>query len=202
MSTKAFIVLIVAAMLFGGALAGAFISGTFVGEGRAETLPEDGDFLMTGRSIDTGEVEELRRALGTGVKPGDQDAEQMRAQIRGMASQAGPDAAGLAVGGIAGSITAVDGSKLTVDTPDGPVTVTLGDDTTLHQVAEIGPADLEAGSFVTVVGSRDDSGDVEAQTITVIPEGVDFQLPGLGGGMGGAITIPGSQGVQQKVPGQ
>ncbi len=201
MGTKAFIVLILAAMLFGGALAGAFIGGTFVGEGRAETMPEDGDFLMTGRSIDTGEVEELRRALGTGVKPGDQDVEQMRAQIRGMSAQAGPEGAGLGAG-IAGSITAVDGSKLTVDTPDGPVTVTLGDDTTLHQVAEIGPADLEAGSFVTVVGSRGDNGDVEAHTITVIPEGVDFQLPGLGGGMGGAITIPGSQGVQQKVPGQ
>ena len=201
MSTRAFIVLILAAMLFGGALAGAFIGGTFVGEGRAETLPEDGDFLMTGRSIDTGEVEELRRALGTGVKPGDQDAEQMRAQLRSMAAQAGPEGAGLGEG-IAGSITAVDGSKLTVDTPDGPVTVSLDDDTTLHQVAEIGPADLEAGSFVTVMGPRGDSGDVEAQTVTVIPEGVDFQLPGLGDGMGGAITIPGSQGVQQKVPGQ
>ncbi len=156
---------------------------------------------MTGRSIDTGELEALRRELGTGVKLDDQSVQQMRAQMRSMASGK-EGAASLTLGGVAGSIIAVDGSKLTVDTPDGPVTVTLGDDTTLHQVAEIGPADLEAGSFVTVMGPRGDSGDVEAQTITVIPEGVDFQLPGLGGGMGGAITIPGSQGVQQKVPGQ
>ena len=201
MSTRAFIVLIVAAMLFGGALAGAFIGGTFVGEGRAETQPEDGELLMTGRSIDTGELEALRRELGTGAKLDDQSVQQMRAQMRSMASGK-EGAASLMLGGVAGSITAVDGSKLTVDTPDGPVTVTLGDDTTLHQVAEIGPDDLEAGSFVTVMGPRGDSGDVEAQTITVIPEGVDFQLPGLGGGMGDAITIPGSQGVQQKVPGQ
>ena len=201
MGTKAFIVLIVAAMFFGGALAGAFIGGTFVGESRAETQPEDGELLMTGRSIDTGEMEALRRELGTGVKLDDQSVQQMRAQMRSMAPGK-EGAASLMLGGVAGSIAAVDGSKLTVDTPDGPVTVTLGDDTALHQVAEIGPADLEAGSFVMVMGPRGDSGDLEAQTITVIPEGVDFQLPGLDSGMGGATTIPGSQGVQQKVPGQ
>ena len=201
MGTRAFIVLIVAAMLFGGALAGAFIGGTFVGDGRAETQPEDGELLMTGRSIDTGEMEALRRELGTGAKLDDQSVQQMRAQMRSMASGK-EGAASLTLGGVAGSIAAVDGSKLTVDTPDGPVTVTLGDDTTLHQVAEIGPADLEAGSFVMVMGPRGDGGDVEAQTITVIPEGVDLQLSGLGGGMGDAINIPGSQGDQQKAPGK
>ncbi len=88
-------------------------------------------------------------------------------------------------GGVFGTLTSVEGSELKIETPTGVVTVKLGENTTLREISEISADDLETGVLITIAGTRDDSGTMEARSITIIPEGVGFG-PGqaFGGGQG------------------
>ena len=79
----------------------------------------------------------------------------------------------------------MEGSELKIETPNGVITVKLGENTTLRAVSEVSADDLETGSRITVLGTRDDSGTMEARSITVVPEGVDFGGGGQGFGGGG-----------------
>ena len=196
MSTKAFIVSIVAALFFGGVVAGAFIVGTFVGKGQAEESQfAEAGFVAPRREPSPADVEvpaEVRQAIAeAGVQMDDQQRQQLRDQLRAQLGQggAGALAGGLGAlgGGVVGTITAVEGSKLTVETPGGVMTVMVGDETSVQRIAEIGAEELEAGSRIAVSGSRDESGAMDAQSITVVPEGVDFPV---GPGRGGSFTRP------------
>ncbi len=82
-------------------------------------------------------------------------------------------------GGAFGTLTSVDGSELKIESPAGVITVKLTDDTTLREISDVSVEDLATGIRITVAGARDDSGTIEASTITIIPEGVDFG-PGQG----------------------
>ena len=98
-------------------------------------------------------------------------------------------AAGLG-GGAFGTITSVEGSELKIETPAGVVTVKLTEETTLREISDVSVEELATGIRLTIAGTRDDSGTIEARTITIIPEGVDFGAgqglrPGQGfGGQG------------------
>jgi hypothetical protein len=96
---------------------------------------------------------------------------------------AGDAPAGGGMGGLtAGTVTAVDGSTVTLELDDGStVTVTTTDDTTVTTSDEATVADLAEGDTLTVVGEADDDGTVEATAIT---EGAT--------GMGGMRTPPAS----------
>ncbi len=110
----------------------------------------------------------------------------------GGAAAAGAGFGGGAAGGFAaaggfggvvfGTLTSVEGSELKIETPTGVVTVKLSEDTTLREISEVSAEDLATGTIITVAGTRDDSGTMEASTITIIPEGVGF---GGGQGFGG-----------------
>jgi hypothetical protein len=84
------------------------------------------------------------------------------------------------MGGVtSGTVTAVDGSTVTLELTDGStVTVTTTDDTTVTTTEESTVDALAEGDSLTVVGEADDDGNV---TATSISEGAT----GFGGGMGG-----------------
>ena len=82
-------------------------------------------------------------------------------------------AAGLG-GGAFGTLTSVEGSELKIESPAGVITVKLTDDTTLREISDVSVEELTSGIRITVAGTRDDSGTIEARTITIVPEGVDF----------------------------
>ncbi len=216
MNTKAFIILIVAALAFGGALAGSFIGGTFVGKSQAEAAPQIGGpaqfrsvtRVSAGSDGEAPDPQAVRQALSeAGVQMDEQQAQQLRSQLRAQFGQGdaatgtgdGGDAGGFAGfgGGVFGTLKSVEGSKLTIESPGGEVTVNLGEETTVRKFAEIEVDDMEIGSTVTVLGSRDESGAMEARSITVVPEGEGFPaLPGMGGGQGfgGGQSSRGGQG--------
>ncbi|GAB3607860.1 hypothetical protein GCM10027413_32690 [Conyzicola nivalis] len=88
--------------------------------------------------------------------------------------------AGGAGGGFtSGTVIAVDGDTVTIETSDGStVTVTTTDDTTVTTTEDSSVSALAEGDSLTVVGEADDDGSVAA---TSISEGAT----GFGGGMGG-----------------
>ena len=77
-----------------------------------------------------------------------------------------------------------------IETPNGVITIKLGENTTLREIVEVGVGDLETGTWITVVGTGDDSGTMEARSVTIVAEGVDF---GPGAGFGGGQGLGGRQ---------
>jgi len=90
-------------------------------------------------------------------------------------------AGGSGSGGLSGTIESVDGNTIMVNTDQGSLPVAVGEDTTIQKTVEVTLADLTEGTRVSIVGARNESGDVEARAIIVIPEG---QEDGFLGGFG------------------
>jgi len=86
--------------------------------------------------------------------------------------------------GLRGTIQGIDGNTITVETPQGPLQVTVGSDISVRLFSVGGLGDLKTGMDITVNGQRGDDGGIQANAITVIPEGVE--LFGGGGRRGGA----------------
>ena len=132
---------------------------------------------------------------GTGGAAGGTGAPAAGAGAAGGAGAGGAGFGGFAAaagfgGGAFGTITSVEGSELKIETPAGVVTVKLTEETTLREISDVSVEELSTGIRLTIAGTRDDSGTIEARTITIIPEGVDFGAgqglrPGQGfGGQG------------------
>ena len=73
-------------------------------------------------------------------------------------------------GGVAGTIESVDGEKLTITTPQGAITVTAGAEVRIVSFSEGTAEDLSPGSQVRVLGPRTPEGDVQANSILIVPE--------------------------------
>ena len=73
-------------------------------------------------------------------------------------------------GGLTGVIEKVNGNIVTLKTSQGPLSATLGVDTTIRRFAEGTPSDLQPGMRVTLVGQPGVDGTVEARSVLLNPE--------------------------------
>ena len=80
-----------------------------------------------------------------------------------------------------GSIESVSGNVITIDTQQGPLPVTLDDETFISQTKQGTVEDLEVGMQVTAFGTSGEDGTIEAQVVNTLPEGIE-DLGGFGGG--------------------
>ena len=155
MTTKAFVLLLVAVAVLGGGIGAVFAGGVAVGKSQGQ------------KAVQTN--------LPAQSTPG--SGQQFRQQFQGQAGQAGSQGfAGRS--GISGTIDKIEGNTVTVTTAQGPLQATIGADTTIQMVAKGTSQDLRTGLRVTVVGQRGADGAVIARSILVTPEGIDL----LGGG--------------------
>ncbi len=72
--------------------------------------------------------------------------------------------------GANGTVESLEGDTLRLTTAEGEITVTLTDETVLTLTATGERSDLQAGARVTVIGQRDDSGDLTAAVIQILPD--------------------------------
>jgi len=95
-----------------------------------------------------------------------------------------------------GTVDTVNGSVLTIETQQGPLPVTIDEDTVIIQTTQGTLGDLEPGMQVSVNGAADDNGVIEARVISVTPEGLEGGggFGGFGGGRGGFGGGGGRQG--------
>ena len=81
----------------------------------------------------------------------------------------------------------------TLETQQGPLPISMDDDTVIIETRQGTVADLETGMRVTVIGPADEEGTIEARVVNVIPEGLE-DIRGFGGGgrnaVGGDSTGP------------
>ena len=90
---------------------------------------------------------------------------------------------------LAGSVTATTAGGFTLETQQGPLPVSLDEETLIIETRQGTADDLEAGMRVTVVGQADEEGMISAVAVNVVPEGLDLQ--GTGGFGGGGRNAPG-----------
>ena len=208
MNSKAFVTLLVAVLILGGALGGAFAGGVALGKNGGEEAPQSnlpgtssppGGQQAQGQP-DQGQLGLLRQRIQSG-EISEEELAQLREQLQGQGGQAGQGGPGgpggpgglggggfAGRGGLTGTIESVGDGTLTINTPQGPLQATIGADTTIQVFAQGSVTDLETGVRVTVTGQRGDDGSVQAATIIVVPEGAEGFL---GGGLPGGRGLPG-----------
>lgn len=146
MKTREFVLLIVAFMVFGGAIGGAFVGGIAVGERRGQDLAQQ---KLPSQS--PGSTLRQSQTPGLGQSSGSQ----------GISSS----------GGLTGTIEKVEGNTITVNTTRGPIRVTLGQNTLIQKSSPGSASDLQPGQQLTVVGQRAEDGTIQARSILLLPEG-------------------------------
>ena len=180
MSTKSFVWILIAVVVFGAGLGGSFIAGVAVGGSddsddvaplslpaavaSAAEQPQSG-------ALDVGDLASLRDRIQSGdFSP--EDLGQLREQFGG--GQGGAGGFGGFTGrgdGLSGPIERIDGNTITINTSQGSLQATISDATTITGFATFTPEDLSTGVTVTVIGQRGEDGAVEATSIIITPEG-------------------------------
>ena len=187
MNTKGFTLLLVGVLVLGASLGGVFAGGVALGksqgkEAAASAPPAQSSSGPSGQTADQFDLEQLSQ-LREQLQSGELDPEaleQLRQQFQGGGGSLGGRSFGGRGGGLSGAIEAIMGNAVTVATSQGPLSVTVGTETTIQRFASGTLADLGAGMQVTVIGQRGEDGTVLAQSIVIIPEGSS----GLFGGGG------------------
>ena len=149
MKRRPFVLLIVAFLVFGGAIGGAFVGGITVGQQRGQ------------------------ERAGQRLQPQSPDSTRQQSQSPRLGQGSGSQTSSpLGSGsGLTGTIEKVEGNTLTVNTPRGSIRATLGQNTVIQKSSVISPNDLKPGQRVTVVGQRGQDDTVQARSIVLVSEG-------------------------------
>ena len=190
MSNKGFITILLAVLVVGSSIGGAFFGGLTIGKGQAEetsvaslaTLQPSSPVGQTQPATQGQTLEQLRAQIQSGQVSPEEQA-QLRQQFQG-GFGGGGQAGGLGGrGGITGTVETIDGNKITLSTQQGTLEATLREDIVVRITSEVLLSDLTAGMRVTVSGERGEDGIFETGAITVIPEG--SEEPSFGGSLTG-----------------
>ncbi len=194
--TKAFMGLLVAALVLGVALGAAFAGGVALGksQGGDTAQPQAFGQFQPGEGAQPGRQfnrqgqdqraagagpEGAGRTAGQGSSNGPaglpQTGEQRDGQNDGAALQRGErQGAGArrpGAPGVFGAIQSVEGTQLTIETPQGTAKVSVGPDTRVYRLVKASTEDLQPQAQVRVMGPRSDEGLVEAASVVLVPEG-------------------------------
>ena len=173
MNSKAFVLLVVAILVLGGGLGGAFAGGVVVGKGQNEEAPTNSlpasPSNQTQTPFDPSQLSQ-------------EELDQLREQFQGQRPGGGGTGFGGTGfggrGGLTGTIDGIEGSVVTVNTSQGPLVATVGANTTIQMTVQGSLEDLEPGTQVTVIGQRGEDGTVQARSILITPEGAGLPLRG------------------------
>ncbi len=150
---KRFIVLIIAAVLVGGAIGGAFIGGVAIGkdQGKEEA------------------TQELQSRVGQFAGRFSQDTTGSTDQPSSFTPPAGTGTF-IGRGGTIGTIEKIEGDTITVKTINGSsVKVVTSSSTTFQKMVSGTISDLKTGDAITVSGETRDDGSVQASTVLLTP---------------------------------
>ena len=203
MSNKSFMLTVVAVLILGGMVGGAFVAGLVVGGGSDEeeapnvlTLPPpegSGNAPTTGAP--SGDIQSLGQIIQR-VQSGEmtqEEAAQLRQMFQGggFGGPGGRLGAGLAGGVLSGTVESVEDGKIIINTPQGPLEAFIGPETVIQrtEVSTLTADELGEGVQVQVVGQPSETGVIDAASIFVVPEGAG----GFGGFGGRGLGLGGGQ---------
>lgn len=176
---QSFLILLVTVVILGAALGGSFVGGVVYGRSQAataDTLPPGLNGSFAGGGADPIDV-----PAGAPPVPGDSFAAPPGAA--GPFPEGQPPEFGGGRGGLTGTIASIDGSALSLTTPQGDTLVTLNDETALTQITPADRAELTAGAAVRITGRPNADGSIfQARAILIIPEGTPNPFAGSNSG--------------------
>ncbi|MDP6403408.1 MAG: hypothetical protein QF467_07675 [SAR202 cluster bacterium] len=171
--------LLVAVLVLGGGLGGAFAGGIAVGKSQESdtdsavlSAPVAAAADQQAQALPDQQTRDQLRQRLQGGDVSDEELAELRQQFQGsggFGAGAGPFGGGGGRGGLIGTVEEISDGILTIDTPQGPLRATISADTTIQVFAEGTAEDIETGTQVTVVGVRGEDGTVVASSITVTP---------------------------------
>jgi hypothetical protein len=178
-NTRSFLLLLVAVLVLGGGLGGAFVGGIAVGKSQESdtdsavlSAPVAAAADQQAQALPDQQTRDQLRQRLQGGDVSDEELAELRQQFQGsggFGAGAGPFGGGGGRGGLIGTVEEISDGILTIDTPQGPLRATISADTTIQVFAEGTAEDIETGTQVTVVGVRGEDGTVVASSITVTP---------------------------------
>ena len=195
MSSKGFTSMLIAVLVGGGIVGGAFFGGLTIGKGQATetnvvnltTPAQISPAGQTQPATQGQDLEQLRAQFQSGqVAP--EELDRLRQQFQGQFGGGGPAGGFGGRAGLTGIVESIDGSTIILETQQGTIEATLSEDTIVRMTSEVPVSDLTAGMRVTINGERGDDGIFDASAITVTPdggEGAPFAGGFPGGGFGG-----------------
>jgi hypothetical protein len=159
---KRFIVLMIAAVLLGGAIGGAFIGGTVIGKDQGKN--EAAQDLQNRASQFSSRFGQSSSADGNTEQPSD---------------FVPPTGNGTIIGrGTMGTIENIEGNTITVKTAAGTsVNVITSSATAVQKIDTGNVSDLKPGDTISVSGETQDDGTVQAASILISPVVPVFQRP-------------------------
>ena len=158
MTNKAFSLLLLFTLVFGGSLGAAFAAGVALGKSQGPDPSQESASLSPPRSSQNGESRLGGRERGF----------PSRSRERSTAPEGIADTEGRQ--DIVGTIDQFQDNLVTLNTFDGPVQVRLEEATTIQTTAEGTVADLVEGSSVRIIGRRDQDGNIQARAVTLLLE--------------------------------
>lgn len=166
---KSFLILLIMVVILGAALGGSFVGGVVYGRSQAAA---DAALLMPGPNDPfAGGGEPIGVPEGGVPGPGGIGLVAPPGVDPRPTDETTPGLGGNR-GGLTGTVASVDGSALSLTTPQGDTLVTLNDDTALTQIAPADRAELTAGITVRINGRPNADGSIfQARSIVIIPEG-------------------------------
>ncbi len=201
MSARAFSILIIGVLALGLVVGGGLVAATSLGGDKEEEAPATltaPQFRSSGQTASAGitdsqSLDQLREQIQSGEATPD-DLAQFRQQLQGQFGQGG---GGLG-GALTGAVQSVSGNTVAIDTSEGSLQATVGEDTTIQETVEVALGDLTLGTRVNVGGARGEDGTFQAQTIVAVPEGQQ----GPGGFAAGEISQEDLDQFRQQFQGQ
>ena len=202
MNARPFVFAVAAVVIMGIIIGGAFIAGVALGRTQAEPEPQM-SFIQApsaqgglaaggaGGEMSQAQIQELRQRAQSGeITP--EEIQQIRAQTAqtggGVGGEVLTAAQADAGGRTMGTVKSVEDGIMTVETFQGTIQVNVDADTTIQGLTEVSLSDVEVDSMAVVVGESTESGELDASSVIVLPEGIlgagGFRRPGAG--MGGA----------------
>ena len=151
MNSRPFILLVVAVLVFGGGLGGAFAGGVAVGKGQEEVVSTNTTLQppsATGEFTQE-DLDRLREQFLSQFGGGDGGGFGGGGGFRGGDGFGGRGGFG---GGLTGTIESIENGVIVLTTPQGQLTAILSDETTIQMFVEGTPTDLEPGVQVLVTG--------------------------------------------------
>ena len=204
MNARPFIFAVAAVVIMGIIIGGAFIGGVALGRTQAESEEPEMSFIQApsaqgglaaggaGGEMSQAQIQELRQRAQSGeITP--EEIQQIRAQTAqtggGVGGEVLTAAQADAGGRTMGTVKSVEDGVLTVETFQGTVQVNIGADTKIQGLTEVSLSNVEVDSMAVVVGESTESGELDASSVILLPEGVlgagGFRRPGAGAGVGG-----------------
>lgn len=187
MTNKAFSILLLFTLVFGGALGAAFAAGVALGKNQGPDPSQEASSFGTPRSSQGG--------FPGGGFSRDSGEAQSAPNSGAPGGSSGESSDSL---GIIGTVDNVQNDLVTLNTFSGPVKVTLAEETTIRNTGEGTVADLVEGANIRIIGRRDEEGNLSARAVTLLLEGsgedpiAAVTDGGRRGGFGGGPPVTGT----------